>query len=98
MTATIEHQEERRRDLRTPVAGRIRWNNVNRRGGYAAWLSDRSPSSVAFIMSTATVPLMDEEIELTGPNAPAGRLRIARIAPYDDALSLVAARHVTPTR
>ena len=94
MTDVIEQSEERRRERRLPVAGRVKWCNVNCENAYWAWLSDASPSSIAFIMSTDTLALMDDEIVLTGPNAPHGTLRITRIAPYDDALSLVAAQRL----
>lgn len=95
MNETNEYENERRQDRRTALAGRVRWNNVDQPDGYSAWLSDAGPSSIAFITSTDALAMMNDEIELTGPNAPAGRLRIARIAPYDETLSLVAARFTT---
>jgi hypothetical protein len=96
MSNTTEQSEERRQNRRVAVGGRVRWNNVDQPDGCWAWLSDAGPSSIAFITRTDALAMMNDEIELTGPNAPTGRLRVARIAPYDDALSLVAAK-IAPT-
>lgn len=84
---------DRRRELRHSLAGRISWKRTDDHDGHFGWLSDASRSSVSFITSSRSEPLIGEEIEVDGDHRGLMRRgRIARVTPYDDSLWLVACR------
>jgi hypothetical protein len=96
---------ERRREVRTEAAGRIAWRTapgqppVRPPAEHVGWLSDRSRSSVSFITATATQPSFGQQIEVCsggGRRRQRQRWRVARTAPYDDQLSLVACTTISP--
>ncbi len=81
---------ERRSERRYALGGRIFWRKPGRKLNVLGWLSDTSLSGVSFITGTGRRLTLNEDIELTGPDRSTLRCRVARIAPYDRGLSLVA--------
>lgn len=89
---------DRRREERHPVGGRIHWTRAGRSLAFTGWLSDVSDSSVSFISSSRNSLRPGEEIEVTkdsGGLPP--HFQIIRITPFDEKLSLIACRAMTPS-
>jgi hypothetical protein len=87
---------DRRRTVRRDAVGRIRWRRTGSDWYAAGWLSDRSPADLSFIASRTHEPSPDEQIELRTPDRGRQFARVTRVASYDDELSLVACRMVSP--
>lgn len=83
-------RQDRRRENRRVVAGRILWNRPGRRVNYIGWLSDVSNSSASFITAQSCRPAVGEHVELMGNNNKSRQCRVTRTAAYDARLSLVA--------
>ena len=88
-------QHDRRGEVRGVRAGQIRWRRAGTCTTFRGWLSDASPASVSFIAPDRSRPASGEEIEVFGADRGQRRYRVARIAPYDERLSLVACRRVS---
>ena len=89
-------KRDRRREVRRVRAGQIRWRRTGTCTTFHGWLSDVSPASVSFIAPARSRPASGEEIEVFGSDRGQQRYRMTRIAPYDQRLSLVACRRVSP--
>lgn len=83
---------ERRAERRYALGGRIFWRKPGSKLDVRGWLSDTSLSGVSFVTGTGRRPTLNEDIELTAPDRSTLRCRVARIAPYDSRLSLVACK------
>jgi hypothetical protein len=81
---------ERRSEPRYPLAGTVFWRKPGTNLKIRGLLSDTSISSVSFITAEGRRPSVDEYIELTGPDHSMQWCRVARTAPYDRTLSLIA--------
>jgi hypothetical protein len=87
---------DRRRESRYPLASRLSWRKAGNDKRLVGWLSDTSRSSVSFIASRRNQPSFGEMIEMIGPDRHEHALRVTRVAPYDENLSLIACRGVGP--
>ncbi|MCK6457959.1 MAG: hypothetical protein L6Q92_15700 [Phycisphaerae bacterium] len=85
---------DRRSTERVCVSGRIEWKRAGDDGLRRGWLSDRATDSLSFIVGTDVRPSLDDVIEIVHVDRPPENLRVTRIAPYDDHLSVVAGRLV----
>ena len=86
---------DRRCEPRWALAGTISWRAAGSDRAFIGWLSDASESSVSFIVSRQNQPSFGEVIELVRSDRCRYTFRTARIADYDDNLSLIACRNVT---
>ena len=86
---------DRRREPRCASAGTISWRMTGSDRAFIGWLSDRSRSSLCFITSSEHAPSFGEAIDVVGSDRCRRAFRTARIARYDDNLSLIAGRNVT---
>ncbi|MCP4590459.1 MAG: hypothetical protein GY842_06935 [bacterium] len=90
--------QDRRQETRDPRAGRIMWRKRGNHAVFAGWLSDLSPSSVSFVASARIQPGAGEEIEVIDTDRSRLVYRVARVAPYDSRLALIACRSAEPRR
>ena len=87
---------DRRRESRYPLASTLSWRKAGHDKRFVGWLSDTSRSSVSFIASRKSQPSFGEVVKMTGPDGHEQALRVTRVAPYDETLSLIAGRGVGP--
>ena len=85
---------DRRSEERWPAAGRISWQKAY--GFESGWgvLSDASCSSVSFVTSARGRPEPGAQVNIVAGDHPKGSYRVARVAAFDEKLSLIACRSV----
>ena len=93
----LSQYEERRSEVRLPAsAERISWARKDAVSTTGGWLSDVATSSISFVTPTRDSPVPGDAIELTlnasGRSPQHRSVRVARTAPHDRLLSLVACR------
>jgi len=85
-------ESDRRDDLRRPACGRVSWTKSSSDRTYLGWLSDQSSTSLSFLAGTSCRPSLDEQVVVMGPDRKRRSAQVARIAPFDDHVSLIACR------
>jgi hypothetical protein len=88
------HRRDRRGEARRPQAGRIRWRRARNGPTLAAWTSDASASSLAFVAAARLSPTAGDEVEVLGADGGRQRYAVARVSAYDQQLALVACRRL----
>jgi len=81
---------DRRHENRDWAAGLINWESKTDHETHWGLLSDDSQRSVSFITKKTFEPLPGEDIQVNRSNRPPQEFSVARVAPYDRSLSLVA--------
>lgn len=87
--------EDRRRERRYAVAGRVAWRRATDEAPASGWLSDASGNSFSFITSAEGAPSHGEQIEIQDHRV-WPPLKVTRVAAYDANTTLVACRSHLP--
>lgn len=84
------HHRDRRAERRFQTVGRIQWRANRSDRIHRGYISDSSPSGLAFVASRAAEPRIGELVELENPRVLHPKWKVVRIEDYDPNLCLVA--------